>query len=64
MNSHQFTAKNFEYGGHLETRLKEWRDEGRSYRWIAAELSKSGVVVRRSTVDKWTKELRIGKGEK
>jgi hypothetical protein len=63
MTSTQFTAKNYEYGGHLKTRLREWRAQGKSLRWIADELSRGGVIVRKSTVSNWCEEFQINKGE-
>jgi len=59
MHSNQFRLKDFEMGGTLAKKLRAWRKQGKSYRWIAGELSSSGTKISRTTVDAWCRELNI-----
>jgi hypothetical protein len=59
MSSHLYTLKNNEMCGMLESSLRKWREEGLSYRKIAAILSFDGTPVKRATVPIWCKKLGI-----
>ena len=59
MTSHLFILKNAELDNKLAKKLRAWRRKGKSYRWIATELSKTGTPVQRTAVDTWLKKLGI-----
>ena len=63
MSRYLMQLKNIEMNGTLARKLRYWRKTGRSYRWISAELSKTGTPVHRATVDLWCRELKIAKKE-
>jgi transposase-like protein len=54
-----FDLVNRATGGHLKANLARWRKNGESYDAIAFRLRDDGIVISRSTVHRWCRQLGI-----